>query len=928
MNPERWKRAEELFEKASKMPEGQWPGFLVSEVSDDLELIDTVLKMLRSRSAGKFIEPPTGSSAPAKLPDGQPWIGRRLGDFELTESIGHGGMGLVFKARQVSLKRDVAVKILPFSSLARPDHLARFAKEARAAARLHHPNIVPIYAVGEEGDVHWFAMELVDGPDLAKEIKRLAGKESGAERRESDVERRESGPTAKEEGAAGKESGLGKKEAGAAAKDAGAVARESSAAARLPPFESREYLTAVVRLVEQAADALAYAHQNGVVHRDIKPHNLLVDPAGQMRVVDFGLARDEEQGTITSSSDQLGSPYYMSPEQVKHRMHAVDARTDVYSLGVVLYELLTLKRPFDGATSAEVWHRIVHAEPRKLRSIAPRVSKDLATICSTAMARELVDRYPSAAAFRDDLRRFLNHEQIDPPRPSPMRLVRRFIRRHPVAYGAAATAVIAVTAGFLSADVRARRNADEANAKAIRSVLKETDWEKHVAEVASVRRLWLELRAREASLPDELGKLERELGESFTKDFETRRQRMEENLAAGLGGTRDPERFGGHRAPYSTIDLGLFLRESERVRTIYADLPDVEALCDISRTEPHVSLHLDEATNAAIGSEKAHASMRPIDPLVGTRGATRDLGDLPLPNIAVPPGNWRFIVEIRGFGFAEYTRYLLPRPEPYALEIRVLRSEAVQAGMRAIDAGRYKFDEASPSKCDAAGTTSDFDAFLIDEADVSNGEFIRFLSETGRPPPRRWTRLGYKGDWHDLPIGDVGDRFLDLPVVGLAYFDAQSYAEWAGKRLPTHIELERALRGSDGRLYPAGESDLPREAANYNVYEPSVNTSTSPKGDFALYLKSVKPVRDSRYRQPPEELFHTYGNVAKVSESVLFEPEDGDILAIKIWERVGFGAAWDAQVSGNNLQTHATFGVSERYTRTFVGLRCCKSRSP
>jgi hypothetical protein len=429
-------------------------------------------------------------------------------------------------------------------------------------------------------------------------------------------------------------------------------------------------------------------------------------------------------------------------------------------------------------------------------------------------------------------------------------------------------------------------------------------------------------------LPSELGALERQLDKKFADDFETRRRRLEEHLAAGLGGARNPDRYGGHGAPSSPADLTLFLSEGERMKAIYGDRPEVATLCDVARTMPRVSLHLDEATKAATGSAPAHAWKRAIDPLLGTREVRQELDDLPIKDLAIPPGNWRFVVEIPGFGFAECTRYLLPRAETYDLEIRVRRDEAVQKGMKAIEAGRYKFDEKRKMACDIAGPYADFEAFWIDEAEVSNGEFISFLKETGRRAPQRWLDLNYKSDWHELPIGDIGDRFLELPIAYISIADAEAYAEWAGKRLPTHLELERALRGSESRLFPAGETEFPASADNYNVYGPDSGKAIFVSDHFALYLASVKPVRDRRYRQPPDELFHAFGNVAEVTESLLAEPEDGDVLAIKIWERVALGAAWDAKETSNALNYHATRGVSERYTSSVTGLRCCKSRSP
>ena len=490
----------------------------------------------------------------------------------------------------------------------------------------------------------------------------------------------------------------------------------------------------------------------------------------------------------------------------------------------------------------------------------------------------------------------------------------------------AAAAVVAVVAGFQFADARARHRVEESQASQIRGLLDE-NWNDHLSDVVAGRKLWLELHARSGALPAELRDLVQQLSARFDADFDTRSKQLEEHLARGLGGSRDSDHFGGYAAPFSQADLSLFQRDSEWMHAIYGDRPDVASVTDLDRAEPHVSLHLDAATAAAAAGAPAHASMRAIDPLLGTRGEVQSLGDLPITDRAVPQGNWRFVVEIPGFGFAEYTRYLVPSKETIDLTIRVRRSEEASAGMKSIEAGRYTFDKKRPMGCDVGGPSADFEAFLIDEAEVSNGDFVRFLEETKRVPPYRWKLLGYKTDWHELPIGSLGDRFLDLPVAGICYGDAQAYAEWAGKRLGTHLELERGLRGPDGLLFPGGEPELPPAAENYNVYGRGTPATKDLAGDFDLYLANVLPVRDLRYRQPPEGLFHAFGNVAELSESLLAEPEAG-VLVPKTHERVNFGAPWDAKEYRNSLSYHATSGVSERYTSMKVGIRCCKSRSP
>jgi len=381
VTPERWRRIRELFERASELAPEERAAFLARECGGDAELAAEVEGLLSEDAAAPadFVSAPD-PGRPALLGDGV-----RLGDFRLLAEIGRGAMGVVYRARQESVARDVAVKVVARSLLPGGDELARFQREVRAVGRLDHPGIARILVVGEEADLSWFAMELVPGHSLAEELRH---------------QRAEPLP--------------------------GALAP------LLPRPGTADHVRAVARLVVDVADALDHAHGRGVVHRDIKPSNLLLTPQGQVKIVDFGIAKDASFGTLTRSDQIVGSVPYMSPEQARLLKARVDERTDVYSLGVVLYELLTGRRPFEGVTTLELLTKIRGQEPRPVRGWNPRVPRDLAVICAKAMAKEPAERYAGAGALRDDLLRFLRFEAIEARPPSLALRVRRFARRRRV----------------------------------------------------------------------------------------------------------------------------------------------------------------------------------------------------------------------------------------------------------------------------------------------------------------------------------------------------------------------------------------------------------------------------------------------------------------------------------------------------------------
>ncbi len=355
--------------------------------------------------------------------DIDPAMAQPIGDFQLVQEIGQGGMGCVYEAIQLSLGRRVAVKVLPLAAALDARHLERFHLEAQAAARLHHGNIVPVYAVGCERSVHFYAMQLIDGQSLAeliRDLKKLAQKHAHPASDEID------GPIDDDE----------------------AIDKTSQSYSAMREKHGSAYAQSVARLAIQAADALAYAHDAGVVHRDIKPANLLLDSSGKLWITDFGLAQFYAESNLTRTGDFVGTLRYMSPEQASGRAVVLDQRTDIYSLGVTLYELLTLEPALPGKTHADLLRQLVDYQPRPPRAIDRTIPPELDTIISKAMAKDPADRYTSAAALAEDLRRFLRDEPILARRPSLRDKCWKWVRRHRHLTASAFLILALATLGF------------------------------------------------------------------------------------------------------------------------------------------------------------------------------------------------------------------------------------------------------------------------------------------------------------------------------------------------------------------------------------------------------------------------------------------------------------------------------------------------
>lgn len=360
---------------------------------------------------------------------------RRVGPYELVRELARGGMGAVYLARRPGLDRDVALKLLLSGAGADPEEIERFRREARVSARLRHPHIVAIHDVGQDGGDHYLVMDLIEGESLAGRLKRDG------------------------------------------------------------PLE----VDALVRIGQSLAEALAYAHRQSVLHRDLKPHNVLLDSAEHAYLTDFGLAKDVGKDVkagpgLTLSGAVMGTPAYMPPEQAEGAVDLVDRRSDVYGLGATLYHALTGQAPFEGASVINILNAVLTREPTAPRSLRAEIPRDLETIVLTCLAKDPAERYPSAQALAEDLARFASGRPIEARPATVLDRAWKWVGRNRAVAGAAALGVLALTLGPLGATAWTARAQE-----GLRAELAQTTREAFEAAIANVPS---SADTREASLVD------------------------------------------------------------------------------------------------------------------------------------------------------------------------------------------------------------------------------------------------------------------------------------------------------------------------------------------------------------------------------------------------------------------------------------------
>lgn len=403
--------------------------------------------MIQLGFAEDRVDPATSAGGPFPPEESASGSWGVVGDFHIVKEIGRGGMGVVYEAYQLSLKRRVALKVLPFAAVLDPHRLQRFKNEAQAAATLQHPHIVPVYAVGCERGMHYYAMQFIEGQTLQQVIGSLA--EIERKRRPGGIQDAPIGP------ADSLAATLDRTEnAASAVNGRGGVQVNSSTApiAALSTCETgADRCRLAARLGAQIADALDRAHSMGVTHRDIKPSNLILDTSGDPWVTDFGLAMIETDASLTQSGALMGTLRYMSPEQADGSHGVLDHRTDIYSLGATLYELISLRPAFNGVTHPELLKQVIQEEPPPLRQIATYVDQDLETIVHRAMSKEPSARFPTAGEMAAELRRFLAGDVILSRRPTPLQRAARWTRRHTAAVWTALVLMLLATVASIAA---------------------------------------------------------------------------------------------------------------------------------------------------------------------------------------------------------------------------------------------------------------------------------------------------------------------------------------------------------------------------------------------------------------------------------------------------------------------------------------------
>jgi formylglycine-generating enzyme required for sulfatase activity/serine/threonine protein kinase len=661
--------------------------------------------------------------------------------------------------------------------------------------------------------------------------------------------------------------------------------RGASVGGPLPAFDSNAYFGYVADLIAQAAEALAFAHECGVIHRDVKPANMLLGGFGGVRLVDFGLAKELGAAAQSRTGELVGTPAYMSPEQLNATRQPLDGRTDVYSLGVVLYELLSLQRPFPDQLDQLLVQRRLEL-PTPPSRINTRVPRDLETICLTAAAPQQESRYQTAAAFASDLRRFLSHEAIEARPVSMLTRLRSVARKHrvPIAIGAALL-VGAICALVIQDRAAARR--DSARSRLLASSFLSQDPASFTTGALSSYHTTFGQHIEDPACLSALSHLLSYRDTLFAHGERTFRE-------ATTSTDIDP----------NALTQGL--AEMQRAVALGPPVADLLARVPQEPFSPRVSV----AARSPDGKElEGEVSWRLLDDDSAVPLNRTLLGRLPIAGAALPAGRYRFELQLPGYGTWEVTRTLESGRWNCLVLLTVWQSPVNSDFMVLIDGGWLEPVDPSPPPDGIHGRSLFIEPFLLDRYEVSNVEYNGFLMATGHAPPRSWNRVQSTPGWETLP------------VVNVAIDDARAYAEWCGKRLPTFAEWTWAGRGQEQRALPWGSSSATGYRGN-TMQQDVVNYADGER--LFAYLGCALPVDSCPEAATPSGVFHMLGNVAEWTDSYALDTRQHLPLPART-EFIVAGGDWSVGTKARTLSYIARRGTDAADAHVSVGFRCARS---
>lgn len=857
---DRWERTKQIVGEALALSAGERTQYIDRQCGDDTALRREVLSLLSTETSTRFLKSPdTALRRAAQIEDraaAEPL--QRVGEWDLVAVLGRGGMGVVYRGQHRATGAVAAVKVLRSIQLPTELEVRRFERESEAVRRLDHPGIVKVFDSGHDPASRWFAMELVDGHDLACELRALSGVT----------------PDVKP---------------------------------FLPAVRAPGYELAAAQLVARVLDAVQHAHEHGVVHRDLKPSNILIGADLAPKVADFGLARVSADTTITRTSDLGGTAQYMSPEQTRSLRDRIDERSDVWSMGVVLYELLTRVKPFDAEGPTAVHDAIVKLDPLPPHERNRRVPRALSAICLRALEKSPRRRYASARAFADELRHFVAGESVDATLPGLAARARSIGRRRRVPLIAAAVIVVATLAAVLTwRHVERRTRASELRADVERVVARAPfsrgdldDVVRAHDDVAELERLGIGDDSARASL------------DRFTTERAAFIARLAAEVDVHEASARDPEAPASTRVASGATAVRLF----QDLHRLDPDVARYEAGSDAAWSLPVV-----DVVARGINGVASSATLERITLDLATR--TPVLRSVLGPadrRYAVEAGHARFVVRFASGATREFDR----APGIDAMHVTLhatadLPNPGALPELVEFAGGTLHLDEKHGAVgCSLVGVAVEVAPFWIAKRETTIAQYKAYLRATNAPPP--------------MHLADTTESGCDeLPITGLSMEEIDAYLAWAGMRLPTHAEWEFVLTGGGVRTLAWGdEPDASRAVCDMPAF-PAMDWARAPTFDDAgrrrrEILKSfLRPVGSIPSGNTPEGVADLLGNAAEVVSGPLVG-FNGAFTELRDFDRMllGGSSTSGAAVVGVIHSFESMFGPLNR--PPLVGFRCARS---